>query len=283
MSPRNTFRSHDQMPAPMPAAETFRLLCQEWVALNQSAGDAVSSWGHTAPQFAGLDTPGDVVDAIDQATPKGRDEILCALLELARGGDRLAGRIVLQAMLPLLCRFARQCSMPADITDADERAQFTVTTFWEVLASTTRGENITRHLRMKTLHVITEAAHARSRRRSTDTWEHRTDHHGLPEDLTEVGGEDGIECDEILTPETDLYGVLRWARTTHVLSAGDAQLLADVYLTDRRRPDFTRAARRSGLELRTCQRRTAAARERLALAVRQDLAGTREISASAAA
>ena len=165
----------------------------------------------------------------------------------------------------------------------NERAQFTVTTFWEVLASTTRGENITRHLRMKTLHVITEAAHARSRRRSTDTWEHRTDHHGLPEDLTEVGGEDGIECDEILTPETDLYGVLRWARTTHVLSAGDAQLLADVYLTDRRRPDFTRAARRSGLELRTCQRRTAAARERLALAVRQDLAGTREISASAAA
>lgn len=105
----SAFRHHDHVP-PQIASPYYARLVQEWIDLNAQPGTAntVHSWARAEPVLAGCARPGDVVDAIDAAPADGKDAILLALIRLTQGGEQLAGRIVLQAMLPKLGRLTNR-------------------------------------------------------------------------------------------------------------------------------------------------------------------------------
>lgn len=270
------FRHHHQMPAPAPSVATWRQLCQDWVNLNGDPHSiaTLQEWAHREPLLAGFEDLGEIVDRIDRSDAAGKDALLGALVELAYEGDTLAGRVALQAMMPALSRLSRRCTMPSDIDGADERAQFTIASFWSVLTTTKpRPQNIARRLRMRTLDKLTE-----HRDRHADMWENHTTTTGIYPDDVDAGDprQEPMEWD--LDDESDLWRLLVWAIRSEALTPDDAQLLAAVYLTgDRRaphravRPAWAAAARQTGVSVKTCHKRVERARDRLVDAVRADL------------
>lgn len=76
----------------------------EWAALQQDAqaADACRRWSAGALALAGCASPGDVLERV-AAQP---DEVLGHLLAEGAAGDPLAGRVVLQALLPKVVRMA---------------------------------------------------------------------------------------------------------------------------------------------------------------------------------
>ncbi len=106
-------------------------LAVEWIRLHASAANAslLRSWARTEPALAGLDRVGDIVDAIDGADDAGKDEIWRALLRVFHRGQQFAGRIMLQALLPRLCRLVdRHVHAEARVCQAQTLAHF-----WTVL------------------------------------------------------------------------------------------------------------------------------------------------------
>lgn len=92
-----------------------RGLCEDWEALDRAShllgcdrptvGGTVASWGRRHPAvLAGCRTLSDVLDRV-RADP---DPALLALLTELAAGDELAGRVVVQAMLPKLRTLARR-------------------------------------------------------------------------------------------------------------------------------------------------------------------------------
>jgi hypothetical protein len=73
--------------------------------------------------------PGAVLGAI---TRRGQDEVLTALLRLARGGDALAARIALQGMLGSAVRLARRTVAHAQ-GDLEESLSRAVSALWQVV------------------------------------------------------------------------------------------------------------------------------------------------------
>lgn len=76
----------------------------EWLRLAQdpAAESACVAWSRAAPVLSGATTPEEVLRRITRAP----DVVLGALLAAAAGGDALAGRVVLQAMLGKAVRMA---------------------------------------------------------------------------------------------------------------------------------------------------------------------------------
>lgn len=79
-------------------SRSLAALNDEWLDLQFSP--APSSWRHTLPE--GVRTLGDVFACV----PADPDAVLLALLAAQEAGDRLAGRVVVQAMVPKLVRMA---------------------------------------------------------------------------------------------------------------------------------------------------------------------------------
>jgi hypothetical protein len=103
----------------------------EWrqIAADPAARVAVADWGSTRPALAGCADPSAVVDAV---TRGGQDEVLLALLRLAREGDPLAARIALQVMLGSAVRLARRTLAHAQ-GDPEESLSRAVTALWQVV------------------------------------------------------------------------------------------------------------------------------------------------------
>lgn len=82
----------------------LRRMDAEWAALQEDgpAADACRQWAVGAPELAGCERPADVLARV----PEAPDRVLGRLLAEAAGGDGLAGRVVLQAMLPKVVRMA---------------------------------------------------------------------------------------------------------------------------------------------------------------------------------
>ena len=99
------------------------------IAADPSARATVAGWASTVPAFAGCADPGAVVDAV---TRGGRDEVLLALLRLARDGEALAARIALQVMLGSAVRLARRTLAHAQ-GDLEESLSRAVTALWQVV------------------------------------------------------------------------------------------------------------------------------------------------------
>jgi hypothetical protein len=281
--PDTLFHQHTTVPAL--ASLLLRQLCQEWVDLNASpdANAAVSRWGHGQPALAGMHSPGAVVDLIDDSPQPVTDRILRALLQLLHGGDQLAGRVLLQAMLPCLTNMARRCRPPRDVSGPDEQLQRAVTEFWSVIARPRplprRG--IAGRLQLDTLKRFTR------HRRSHDAWEEHTTYQDESEYQLELPA--GQDADPAAPPDLHLvldnpgratgydpdrglYELVVNARATGVLTAEEAQFLVDVYLVPDGEQNLAGVARRRGLSPAAVRQRCSRIRARLVAAVVDDLA-----------
>ena len=101
------FRQHDVAPADV-VSPLYRQLTQEWAELHvtPSTPATVRRWGRAEKALAGFAMPGQIVDAIDAAGHDRTNELLLALIRLFQRGHQLAGRVVLQALLPKLAKTA---------------------------------------------------------------------------------------------------------------------------------------------------------------------------------
>lgn len=97
----------------------------EWAALQEDAAAAAGCrrWASAHPVLAGCGTPAHVV-ARARAAP---DVVLGHLLAEAGAGDRLAGRVVLQALLPKVVRMAA--------VDPEAEVDDYLTAMWCVIAA----------------------------------------------------------------------------------------------------------------------------------------------------
>lgn len=159
------FRSHHATPPDVPSP-LYRALLQEWADLHQrpSTTAALARWARAEPVLAGHTTPGAIVDAIDTAPRALKDDLMTALVRLAQTGHQLAGRIVLQAMLPKLVRITRQTAGgDRDNTWSEDRRHIVIAEFWDVLAHYPlhqRNSSVAAGLALDTLHRVTAPTRA---------------------------------------------------------------------------------------------------------------------------
>ena len=99
----------------------------EWRELAPAA--APGEWAASEPALGAFRTVGEVVDAV---AGRGQDDALRAVLKLARDGDRLAARTVLQAMLGAAVRLARRTLGHAQ-GDFEESLSRAVGALWQVI------------------------------------------------------------------------------------------------------------------------------------------------------
>ena len=184
----------------------------EWAALQEDAAAAAGCrrWASAHPVLAGCGTPAHVV-ARARAAP---DVVLGHLLAEAGAGDRLAGRVVLQALLPKVVRMAA-VDRAADVDDY-------LASLWCEIAAyplARRPTSVAANLALDTL----KAVHA-ERRPAADVT--------TPPDLVELaadrrpsrtlGGGPG-------RTGPHLGGVLDRARQHHLVDAPTSELLRSVY------------------------------------------------------
>ena len=81
---------------------TLAALNQEWQELLSTGGPGVAAWA-SEPALSGADDPADILELIRRSP----DQVLGVLLRLGAAGDRLAHRVVLQAMLGMAARACR--------------------------------------------------------------------------------------------------------------------------------------------------------------------------------
>lgn len=255
MSTPTTFRSHDHTP-PMTSPQTLiGGLLVEWVQLNASrpAALTVTRWAHHHPTLAGAHRPGDIVDTIDKASPDDQDMALLALVTLAQNGEQLAGRIVLQQMLPKLSQLARdhQATLADGVSDPDgpdERYQILTATFWQVVMTypiDRRPRKVAANLALDTLLHSTKAA-------ATYRREHLTLQTELADNHRPTQRPDAH--DDALPP------TLTTAITNGTLDEPTARMLHDIY---GRGESPTAYAHRTGLKPNTLRKRCMRARQRL--------------------
>lgn len=278
-STESPFRQHTEQPAL--SSPLLGQLCREWTELHRSPeiGHLVASWGRTSSTLARLDSAGAVVDFIDHAAPPVKDQALRDLLRLLHEGDRVAGRVVLQAMLPCLTNLARRCRPPRGSGDTDEQLQRTISEFWTVICENRSlpARGVSARLQLDTLKRVT------SHRRSPDAWEEHTTYHGEAEHRELV---DEAAVDPAVRPslslvidhperaggydsDAGLYELVIHARAAGVLSTEEAQFLVDVYLTVAGQ-SLHDAAHRVGVSPSAVRQRCSRIRRRLIAAVVED-------------
>ena len=251
-----TFRSHDHTP-PMTSPHTLiGGLLIEWVQLNESrpAALTVARWGRHQPTLANASRPADIVDAIDNAGTDDQDAALLALVTLAQNGKQLAGRILLQQMLPKLSQLGRD--HPTTLVDGasdpegpDERYQILTATFWQVVMTypiDRRPRKVAANLALDTLLHSTKSAAT-----------YRREHLTLQADLADTN-------QPILHPDTHdddtLPPTLTTAITNGTLDEPTARMLHDIYGRGESPTDY---ANRTGLKPNTLRKRCMRARHRL--------------------
>lgn len=278
------FRQHDTAPAGIESA-LYRQLTQEWADLHalSSTRTTVHRWTRTHPTLAGLDTPGQIIDAIDDSPNARKDELLLALVTLFQAGHQLAGRTVLQAMLPKLAHTsARASSLCTSSLDswAEDRRHITIAEFWDVMSHYPTGRrpsSVASNLALDTLHrvcgtrrpaddvpVDPHEFRAELDRSSTST-EQRTWLAGLTSHDTRP---------DDLTPEADLLQVITWGLKGAIITTDEAQLLADSYLPDTTTGHgFADVAAHLGLSQAAVRQRCSRAARRLTDAVQLEMLG----------
>ena len=128
-------------------AAVLRRLDEEWAALQEDAEavEACTRWSAGLPELAGCGGPADVLDRV----PGAPDRVLGHLLAQVRGGDSLAGRVVLQALLPKVVRMAA-VDPSADVDDY-------LTALWCVVATYPlhrRPSSVAANLALDTLKAV---------------------------------------------------------------------------------------------------------------------------------
>jgi hypothetical protein len=166
--------------------------------------------------------------------PAGRrDALLVGLLTRAQDGDRLAGRTVLQAMLPAAVRIALAITQRPDVLgDRDEAFALVLAALWQIIATypvTARPAKVPANLYLDTLALV---------RRGSTSSKHRTAK-VFPEQsyadirmAVEPSQFDAGQDDPVGPADAQLCTVLAWAVRTCVVRLDEARLLARVYGLD---------------------------------------------------
>lgn len=119
----------------------FEGLDREWKAMagGPSARRAMRAWAAQVPEFAGFDTPAELVAQIGRMGNPDRSCLLLAHLLVLAGENPLAARAVLQAVIPGLRRAAgrrwRMASNEGPWFSYGEIATDTVSAGWEAIRS----------------------------------------------------------------------------------------------------------------------------------------------------
>lgn len=227
----------------------------EWARLrgDENAAAAVTGWANRYETLAGCATPADVEQRILACRPEETDQILLALLRLARSGDALAGRTVLQLMLGKAIRIA------ASRSGMDTRHNLehtTITALWTVIATypvDRRPTKVAANIAMDTLQIITgEFAH------------HRTE---LPTGPDLLNGRTTVASE---SADVELLEVLTWSVDRGTISAADATLILDIYSPAPGEAGGATAAARHGLGWPAARQRASRAVRKIATAIHGD-------------
>lgn len=262
----SSFRHHDHRPSQV-SSPLYRQLIDEWIDLNQlnSSRLAVRRWGRAEPALQGYDRPADLVDAVDVADAAGQDRMLLALIRLTQTGHQLAGRVVLQLMLPKLGRIAiRTAGHGSDSAWTEDRRHIVVAEFWAVVSGypvDRRPSRVAANLSLETLRRVTNPR-GREPDRPVD-----------PEMLKRRAGDHlDLGLPGTLTSDSSFDDVLGWAVRHHVISHADGQLLARVYRPQPGPSATAEVARDLGCTAAAIRQRCSRARRQLISAVREHLA-----------
>jgi hypothetical protein len=200
--------------APLSDLTLANLLNSEWIQLCTSpqAASEFASWRDAEPALSSLDGLMELRDA----TRTDADGVLGALVRLAQSGSVLAGRAVVQLMLPKIVLMARS-QRRSLITFEDAASRF-VAAMWEQILCfpiATRSSRIASNLALDSLKEVTA---------------------GVARDNAAQIGVD----DELLARERvhhaevpagiELLEVLARATARGVITKADARLLAKVYI-----------------------------------------------------
>lgn len=206
----------------------------EWRELSTapSTGSALARWAAACPALAEVGSLPELLRQISRTEPARRDPMLLALLALGQDGDRLAGRVVLQVMLPKAVRVAMSVVRRPDVGGDREEAYATaVAALWQVIATYPIGRRprrVTANLALDTLAVV-QRGHTGS--------SHFT--RSFPEracaDLRQVCEpvHHDPDPDELTGPvDAELLMLLAWGVRTGVMELDQARLLARAYALD---------------------------------------------------
>lgn len=206
----------------------------EWRELcaDGDAAATVGSWPRTQPALACVTALEQVPRRVSGADPGTRDDILWALLTLAQADDQLAGRAVLQVMMPKAVRVAMGVLRRPDVAgDRDEAFATAVAALWQVIARypiERRPKRVAANLAMDTLAVVQRGHTGSSHFART-----------FPErpcaDLREVcePAQRDVDIDDLSGPvDAELLMLLAWGVRTGVLQLEQARFLARAYGLD---------------------------------------------------
>lgn len=205
----------------------------EWRALcdTPATAAAVAGWSHDRPALAGLHTLSGVLRQAKRAKLADRDAVLLALLELNRDGDQLAGRVVLQAMLPKAVRLTRSVVRRPDVLgDQEEAHARAVAALWQAIATyplAARPGRVAANLALDTLAVVQRG---RTGSCAAPTFPEQSFADLLV--LGDVAADDVGPHDLAGPADADLLALLAWSVRTAVLELHEARMLARVYALD---------------------------------------------------
>lgn len=217
-------------------------LNREWALLCDSAAGrrAVRAWAIPSRHRPALGELGDV-DGLNPAvqllqsaavSPRTRDAILVGLLERAQDGDQLAGRVVLQTMLPGAVRIAQAITRRPDVGDRDEAFALVLAALWQVIATypvTRRREKVPANLYLDTLALV-RRGHTSSSHRAALVFPERS--YADIKAAFEPGQLDAGQDDLVGPADAQLCTVLAWAVRSSVVRLEEARLLVRVYGLD---------------------------------------------------
>lgn len=205
----------------------------EWRRLCQAPASnvALARWSALHPVLAGYHDLPDLLCAVARE-PASRDALLLALLELARAGERLAGRVVLQAMLGKAVRLATSiASRPDVLGDRQEAQAAAVAALWQVIATyplAARPRRVAANLALDTLALMQRGHTGSSHHIRTFPEQPVADPSHLLHGASHAAGVDqpGGPVD------AELLVLLAWSVREGVLTLAEARLLARVYGCD---------------------------------------------------
>ncbi|MGI3784490.1 MAG: hypothetical protein ACRYG2_27330 [Janthinobacterium lividum] len=133
-------------------AGVLRRMDAEWAALQEdpTAAEACRRWSETEPLLGGCRTPAAVLERVAAAP----DVVLGRLLAAAATGDPLAGRVVLQALLPKVV-------LMASVDPAAEVDDYLTAMWCEIAAypSARRPTSVAANLALDTLKAVRRQRH----------------------------------------------------------------------------------------------------------------------------
>lgn len=274
MSAQPMFRIHDRAPEDI-VSTVFSQLITEWVHLcsTPSSPAQIRRWARHELVLEPYSTPEAILAAIDAGSPADKDALLLALIRLSHAGQRLAGRVVLQAMLPKLAKISHygETGISSTSTWAEERRHVTLAEFWEVLASypvQRRPQRVAANLALDTLNRITQGA-AASRPRDVlvdpqDPLDNANTTTRSPFDQPTTATKD--------IQDYDLDELIRWALQGDVLTRDEGEILTIAYIRPKGEGyGFHEAGIRFGLTETAVRKRCQRATQKLTHAVQAEL------------